>query len=130
MKKLDCQCCGAALPIPERYQKYVKCKYCDATYEIEEYEKPLQSDYVMLQTPHYVMIQPGHIQKLGAKVHLDEYQVRMYPPELIKEQVRHRLAEEIMEYLEKELQIYEDINIFEVGRTYSTMIYLDTRSFR
>lgn len=78
----------------------------------------------------YVMIQTGHIQKLRAKVHLDEYQVRTYPPELIEQQVRHRLAEEIMEYLEKQLNIYEDINIFELDRTYSTTIYLDTRSFK
>ena len=129
MKKLDCQCCGAALPIPEKYQRYIKCQYCGATYEVEGYEKCPQPEYVIPELK-YILVEPGHIQKLGAKVYLDEYQVRMYPPELIEEQVRHRLAEEIMEYLEKELRIYEDINIFELGRTYSTMIYLDTRSFR
>ncbi len=126
----NCKCCGAALPIPEKYQKYIKCKYCDATYEIENSDKPFQSDYVALQDKHYILVQPGHIQKLRASVHLDEFQIRTYPSELVEEQVRHRLAEEIMECLEKELKIYEDIDIFELGRTYSTTIYLDTRGFQ
>ncbi len=130
MKKFDCQCCGAALPIPERYQRYIKCPYCDATYEIENYEKYLTENYAALpEEVKYVIVQTGHIQKLRAKVHFDDYEIRTYPPEIIEKQARHRLAEEIMEYLKKQLNIREDINIFELGRTYSTTIYLDIKSF-
>ena len=130
MKKLSCECCGAALPIPDRYQRYVKCAYCGATYEVEHWEVRPDKNCISIPDVHYILVEPGHIQKLSAQVCLDEYQVRAYPPELIEREVRHRLAEEIMEYLEKELKIYEDIDIFKMGRKYSTMIYLDTRGFK
>lgn len=131
MKKLDCQCCGAALPIPERYQRYIKCKYCDATYEIENYETPpaQSNDTIFLPEPRYILIEPGHIQKLCAAVTVEEEKIRYYPPEVIAKYVQERLTEQIMEYLAPNLKVEEAYDIGDFSRVYRTVIRLDTRGY-
>ena len=129
MKKLSCECCGAALPIPERYQRYIKCSYCNATYEIENYETPQQDNTVFLQSPHYILIEPGYIQRLCATTVIDEEKLRYYPPEVIEKYIRNQLAEQIMEYLIPNLKIEESYDIKDFARIYRTVIRLDTRGY-
>lgn len=132
MKKFNCECCGAALPIPDRYQRYVKCEYCSATYEIEVYEtqlNPRQDNTITLYDPHYVLIEPGYIQKLCATTTIDEENIRYYPPEVIEKHIRNQLAEQIMEYLIPNLTIEESYDIKNFARKYRTVIRLDTRGY-
>ena len=129
MKKLDCQCCGAALPIPERYQRYIKCSYCNATYEVEGYEKRPQPEYMAIPELKYILIEPGHIQKYAATVSLTEEQVRYYPPEILEKFVRENLSRQITELLMKEISIQENYDIMNMCRVYRSMIRIDTRGY-
>ena len=126
MKRVDCQCCGAALPIPERFQRYIKCSYCNATYEVEGYEKSPQLGYDM-QYVNYILIEPGYIKKYGAKVTLTEEQAIYYPPEILERFIKENLAQQIADILMKELPIHEDYNLYDMTRVYSTNIRIDVR---
>lgn len=130
MKKLSCECCGAALPVPDRYQRYVKCPYCDATYEVEHWEsRPAKQplDYTPIPEVRYILVEPGHIKKYGASISINEEAIRHYPPEILEKYVKDQLAQQIADFIKNELTIYEDYDIKNFERRYMAYIRLDTR---
>ena len=121
-----CECCGAALPIPNKYQKYIKCEYCDATYELDT---PQEEPYSITTALKYVLIEPGHIKKYTTQVVIDEEKIKYYPPEMINKYVREQLANQLSEFLMNEIKIYENYDIMNFARIYRTVIRLDTRGY-
>ena len=133
MKRLSCECCGAALPIPDRYQKYIKCSFCDATYKLDKDEQIVTDEYHLTHDiiPNFkcILVEPGHIQKLVANVSIEEEKLRYYPKEVLEKYVREELAERLMQYLIPKLEIKENYDIKDFARIYQTTIWLDTRNF-
>ena len=133
MKKFHCECCGAALPIPDRYQKYIKCSFCDATYKLDKDEQIVtneyHSTYDIIPEFKYILVEPGHIQKYAATVSLTEEQVKYYPPEILEKFIRESLSRQITEFLMKEISIRENYDIMNMQRIYQTMIRIDTRGY-
>lgn len=120
MKKIMCDCCGAALPIPNKYQRYIKCEYCDATYELDNQQ---------ILLPQYVLIEPGYIKKYAAKIIVDEEKIKYYPPKVIKHYVKEQIAHQLTEFLMNEIKIQEEYDVMNFERKYHTIIRLDTRGY-
>lgn len=131
MKKFHCECCGAALPIPDRYQKYIKCSFCDATYKLDKDEQIVNTNLDYISVPEFkcILVEPGHIKKYAATVSLTEEEVRYYPPEILEKFIRENLSHQITEMLMKEISIKENFDIENFGRIYRTIVRIDTRGY-
>ena len=126
MKNFKCECCGAGLPIPKKFDKYIKCSYCDATYRLESEEQILDGSPSNIG---YVLIEPGYLQKYAAQVIIDEEKIRYYPPEIIKKYIKDQLANKLVDFLIDKIDIYENYDIKNFARIYQTTIRLDTRHY-
>lgn len=126
MKNFKCECCGAGLPIPKRFDKYIKCSYCDATYRLEPEE---QISDGFSPSVGYVLIEPGYLQRYAAKIAVDEEQMRYYPPEVMQKYVKDQLAKQIVDFLIDKIDIKENYDIKNFARAYQTTIRLDTRTY-
>lgn len=126
MKKCNCECCGAPLPIPKTFDKYIKCSYCGATYEIEN-NKQVQD--ISLSELKYILVEPGYLQKYAAKIIVDEEQIRYYPPEIMEKYIREQLANKLVDFLMDKINIKESYDIKNFARVYQTVIRLDTRTY-
>lgn len=126
MKILKCECCGAALPIPARYARYIKCEYCNATYKLKEENEEESPFFSPLK---YVLMEPGYIKKYSAGVSVNEDKLHYYPKEVIEKFVREELTHKLVEALMKDIKLYEDYDVRNFERRYIATINVDTRKY-
>lgn len=126
MKKFNCECCGASLPIPKKFDKYIKCSYCDATYEIENNK---QAQDISLPELKYILVEPGHLQKYKAEVIIDKEFYKYYPKEVLNKYIKEQLANKLVDFLMDKIDIKESYDIKNFTRIYQTIIRLDTRTY-
>ena len=126
MKNFNCECCGAGLPIPKKFDKYIKCSYCGATYRLEPEE---QISDGFSPSVGYVLIEPGYLQKYAAKIVVDEEKMRYYPPEVMEKYIKDQLANKLVDFLIDKIDIKESYDIKNFARVYQTTIRLDTRHY-
>ena len=125
MKNLKCECCGAPLPIPQRYQKYIKCSYCDATYEIENYENITPE----IETVKYILKEPGHLQHYCATIAVEEEKMKYYPPEVLEKYVKDELAAKLANLIKETMELRETYDIKNFARVYRADILIDTKRY-
>ena len=120
MKKLCCEGCGAPLPLPKQFEKYIKCPYCNASYEVEG---------SINQTIEYCvkLIEPGFIETFSATSIMPEDHITYYPKEVLAECVKRDLAQKIAELIMKKMTVYEEFDIQNFKRVYRADIRIATR---
>ena len=126
MKKFNCECCGASLPIPKKFNRYIKCSYCDATYEIEN-NKQIQD--ISLPELKYILVEPGHLQKYKAEVIIDKEFYKYYPKEVLNKYIKEQLTHNLVDFLMDKIDIQKEEDIENLGDIYYTTIRLDTRIY-
>ena len=114
------------MPIPKKFDKYIKCSYCGATYEIENNK---QAQDISLSELKYILIEPGYLQKYTAKIIVDEDKIQYYPPEIMEKYIKEQLANKLVDFLMDKIDIKESYDIKNFARIYQTIIRLDTRTY-
>ena len=117
MKRMQCECCGAALPIPSRYEQYIKCEYCNATYKVDNNSPEV----------HYILYEPGYIKTIAAKLEIPDTQFQYRTKETMMPYIRKELARQIAEFLEDKITIYENWDIYNFSTNFQARIKIDTR---
>lgn len=124
MKELHCLCCNASLDFPIVGKEYIKCRYCNATYRIEEY----QIAPILPKEIHAKLIEPGFLEVIGAEVEISDYKFGFVKKEEIEEFVREELAFRIAKKITDKLEIKEEKD-YKYNTIFTSQVRIDNRKY-
>ena len=127
MKAQKCQCCGAPLPTLKGYSPYIKCEYCDATYQLTQDNQNFS--ITALPEQYLRLTNPGHIKRVEASIRIPNYELQYIPQEKKMEYIKKQLANQLTDYFEKNITVFEDMDIRNSETVFKTYIQIDTRKF-